>query len=92
MDSRAAGRKQPLKHELGSSGSTSSSSSGSSSSSIMLAMAQKCSRAAKNGREQQRAQRISDAIDELKVISTYYVHTTKYSGTDTVIMTSHRLF
>ena len=74
MDLRAAGRKQPLKHELGSSSSVSSSSSGGSSSS-MLAMAQKCSRAAKNGREQQRAQRISDAIDELKVRTTIYKFT-----------------
>lgn len=39
----------------------------SNSSSSMLAMAQKCTRTAKNGREQQRAQKISDVIDQLKV-------------------------
>lgn len=40
----------------------------SNSSSSMLAMAQKCTRTAKNGREQQRAQKISDVIDQLKVM------------------------
>lgn len=38
-----------------------------SSSSSMLATTPKCTRTAKNGREQQRAQKISDMIDQLKV-------------------------
>ncbi|CAM9683932.1 unnamed protein product, partial [Scytosiphon promiscuus] len=56
--------------ELGSdscSSSSSGSSSGSGSGSSMLALAQKSTRTAKNGREQQRAQKISDVIDQLKV-------------------------
>eukprot|EP00903_Cladosiphon_okamuranus_P009536 g9084.t1 len=54
-----AGRKQPHKHELG------YSSSGSGGGGVQ-ALAQKCNRTAKNGREQRRAQRISDVIDQLK--------------------------
>lgn len=54
-----AGRKQPQKHELG----YNSSGSGGGT----LATTQKCNRTAKNGREQQRAQKISDVIDQLKV-------------------------
>lgn len=51
--------------ELGSDSCSSSTSSSSTSS--MLALAQKSTRTAKNGREQQRAQKISDVIDQLKV-------------------------
>ena len=56
------GRKQPQKQELGYSSSSSGSGGGG-----VLASAQKCNRTAKNGREQQRAQKISDVIDQLKV-------------------------
>lgn len=56
----AAGQvlQQRPQHQAGSDRNTSS----------MLAMAQKSTRTAKNGREQQRAQKISDVIDQLKVM------------------------
>eukprot|EP00752_Nemacystus_decipiens_P010222 g9108.t1 len=58
-----AARNPPQKHEQG----YSSYGSGGAGAGSMLAQAQKCNRTAKNDREQQRAQRISDVIDQLKV-------------------------
>lgn len=45
-------------------------------SSSLLAMAQKSTRTAKNGREQQRAQKISDVIDQLKVDADFLTYLT----------------